>query len=190
MSEELNDALSTLDDADMDKVEALIQRLAKAKSKGKQQRRRLPPKVAEKIKRSRRKKDLDNSEEQPNVRPQRRKRAGPRTRQKASDQERRPQRRRKKFASREAIQTGPRHNKFLDMQESKMHKGDRKTDKLLSGNNSPTPRMGTANLIEAECRGCGYIFDVHPSVVFNDPDIGPVFECNDCATSRKPNRRE
>lgn len=185
------DAIDVLDDDDMERVERLVLKLANRQKEGvKKQRRTVPEKAAKQIKRAGRKKALDNDDSEANINQRnRRKRRGPRS-EPQGQRRAKGQRKQKTYASRKSLQTGPRHNKFLDMQESQMHRRDTKEFDEKVNVYQPTPRTGRTSLVEAECKECGYVFDVSPEVVYNDPDIGPVFTCNDCATSRKHSRRD
>lgn len=82
-------------------------------------------------------------------------------------------------------------NKFLKDRDRNKYKSDVQTDKLLWGNNLPTERPDKFEYIEAECMGCGYFFDVHPSLVYRDEDTHEiVFTCDDCSSSRGRGRSE
>ena len=175
-SEVLKKAFDELNDEDWVRVERLVLKLAEQT-----QRRTVPEKVAKQIKRASRKRVLDGDESAPTIkqgaRGKRRRPEGPAVKRRGQDK---PQR--KKFASREAIDTSsPRKNKFEDM--AAFHQDKEKNSKYLEY--APTPRMGRQALVEAECKVCGYIFDIDQSLVYMDPDEGAVFTCNDCASSRR-----
>lgn len=69
-------------------------------------------------------------------------------------------------------------NKFLDMQESRMHREDTQIDKQLS-KYPPTPRTRKFAKIKVACRVCGRKEEISPSILEN-PDR---YKCNKCATS-------
>ncbi len=187
MSDEFNigDAMDSLDDGDMARVERLIEKLAKQKQKNSQGR---PPKNGGN-QRKKRRSNLDNSQSEPSIQGKTRGKRPPRQPNPNTNNgvQRRGQgqQKRKTFTKREAIDTsGQRHNKFEDFGYDDQFKQDSELDQKLSGNNRPTPRMGSNNnpYVEATCVICNWIFDVTPNEVYNDPDKGPIYKCNDCAS--------
>lgn len=78
----------------------------------------------------------------------------------------------------EPIAQQDRPNLFLTSKLSKKHRADSSIDKKLSGGNEMTEREGI-RLIEVECVGCHYLFDVSPKVVFmEDGEIR--YKCDEC----------
>jgi len=195
---EVSDAMDSLDDNDMERVERLILKLAKLKKEGtKVQRRVLPEKVAKQVQRANSKKRLDKADSDTSIskRRQRPRRVAESAESSADDTPRRGQQQKKQLrrhhAAREAIDLNkPRKNKFLEMQEASMHKRDtHEFDKKVNVY-EPTPRMGRTSLMEVTCSGCKNIFDVSPDVVYRDPDTGKVsFTCNDCEVANARGKR-
>lgn len=70
-------------------------------------------------------------------------------------------------------------NKFLDMQEMYMFKGDAAIDKKLS-KNPPIPRTRHFDPITVKCRICGRSEQVNPGLVY-DPSR---YKCNNCSISQ------
>lgn len=71
-------------------------------------------------------------------------------------------------------------NRFLDMSEMHMHKGDALIDKKLN-KFPPTPRSRTFELVSVTCRVCGKSEEVHPKLVLDSVDR---YKCNSCSTSQ------
>lgn len=190
--DDLSEAMDSLDESQMERVERLILKLASLKKTANTQRRVLPEKVAKQVKRSREKENLDKNNSRAKIsraeplRPKRRARPAAAEETTAVKPKRKM---RKHYATRESIDLDkPRENKFLKMQEASAHKRDTEEFDNKVNKFEPTPRMGRSSLVEIECVGCGNIFDVSPSVIFNDPEEGPIYTCNDCAIPAKRNR--
>jgi len=64
------------------------------------------------------------------------------------------------------------------------NKKDRNIDRLLSGSNEITPRP-PSRTVEVECSGgCGYIYEVSPSLLMKE-DGEYIYMCNDCSVQKK-----
>ena len=63
-------------------------------------------------------------------------------------------------------------------------KNDTKIDKLLSGQNEPSPRGVRQELIEAQCNYCGNVYEVSVKLVRQDED-GVRFVCDKCQKKRQ-----
>lgn len=70
-------------------------------------------------------------------------------------------------------------NKFLEMAEKDMHKGDRAIDKKLAIN-PPTPRSRKFKAVDVVCRDCGKREKVNPAIL---PDSAERYKCNRCSSS-------
>ena len=195
---DIAEVMASLGDEEMARVEKLMRKLAD----NKHGRRKRKPK-----KRFDSEKPLDNDESEAKVTQsgrRKRPRIGGREEEEPikagagrRGQDPTPQRgKRKRNASREPIDTSgtPRENEFLKMKHrgkriAESSKADTAIQKKLSSRDGAeielTERGDVVELIEAQCKGCKYWFDVLPHLLFNDPDMGIVFECNDCTTGRK-----
>ena len=72
-------------------------------------------------------------------------------------------------------------NKFLMMRERNSEKKDTSIDKKLWQNREPTVRPEKFEYAEVQCKKCGLWFDVHPGLIYVDPDTKePTFTCDDC----------
>lgn len=90
----------------------------------------------------------------------------------------------KTFTRREPMNlSGNRPNLFDKMAESKQHKADHALDQKLNIS-PPTPRRSQMEFVEAECSGCGDLYEVNPALVYQT-DEGLMFTCSHCTrTSR------
>ncbi len=105
---------------------------------------------------------------------------------KSKSQARRGQGKPKKtFTRREPMDLSGNRPNLFDKVEDKaaLHMDDHEIDKKLAV--APrVPRRPPVEYIEVECSVCGYLFEVHPSLVLKT-DEGLTFTCNDCTrTSR------
>ena len=133
--------------------------------------------------------------------------SGSRTRRKKKKTQQQTQ---KKYGHQEEIDVANSNNLFLTQQSKILGpptQEERKAiafDEKVSRKMEPSERIRESALIEVQCLGCGYWFDVHPSCVQRgEPKQGgrrrrgdkstsnePTYRytCNDCQTSRKPGR--
>lgn len=70
-------------------------------------------------------------------------------------------------------------NKFLNMPEMNMFKGDIEIDKKLS-KHPPTPRNREYKPVKVKCRSCGKQEEVNPAIL---PDSIDRYKCNKCSSS-------
>lgn len=93
---------------------------------------------------------------------------------------------RTKFGYTESMELGPKQNRCDDKNDiyyihNALHRKDAADDKLLQGNNKPTPRLGRKpEYITAKCSKCEYEFDNVPANICYSDDEGVVFCCDDC----------
>lgn len=169
------DAMDSLDDTDMVRVERLILKLAQQKK----------DKTVGKVSVS--PKHLDKPAPRSNIP----KRKNTRNQTQDAPQHKAKAKKKKYHASREAIDLDtPRVNKFLDMRESDMHHNDTHEFDKKVNTSRPTPRMSRTTTIEVECNDCGDVYDVSPDVVRTDPDTREtVYLCNDCEMSRAKSKK-
>lgn len=72
-------------------------------------------------------------------------------------------------------------NKFLKMSEFAQCRSDAAIDKKLWKGVRPVERRDEIQFVEVRCDKCGYYFDVHPDLIFRDPDGELMYKCNDCS---------
>jgi hypothetical protein len=185
MNEDINSLIDELDDGDMVRVERLITKLASKQRNKKNQPKKVQPTPSDD------EFDLDENDSDPKM-VERTATRGIRRKKKSQTPQRGGRRHKGKAGRPEQIEIGNRQeNKFLTTTDpvianARSKNTDKKTDRLLAGDNQVTPRNGTPNLIEIECAGdCGYVYEVSPAMIFNDPEKGPTFVCNDCSSSRR-----
>lgn len=199
MTDVFND-IESLDDDDLERVNRLIKKLASRKSSDqnegdtlsrsqRKRRKKVDNRDDEAImdhgegrKRPRNRKVVTPEEDRRQRRQSRQGRATPRT-ERNKRRQGGVRRKNKGSAGRtESFDTsGGRENRFLKMRERNEAQKDVAIDRALSGGQQPTLRPQQYEPVEAQCRKCDLYFDVHPSQVYDDPDLGLVFTCNNCA---------
>ncbi len=91
---------------------------------------------------------------------------------------------------------GERPDMFVELGFDKMCKADVEVDKKLSHTVEPPERGTRKTLVEIDCASCGKTYSVSPVLIFNDPDDGPIYKCDNCISGRgrkhaqRPNRKE
>lgn len=175
MSDNIIEQLDLLDAEDMARVERLINKLASHKHQDRKTKKSSKP--------------IDFVPAEPKIKHGTQKRIGRKRKADSIPQVRRKNKGR--AARREPINIDiERENKFLTTTDAEISKArakntDRKIDILLAGDNEPVTRRTQPGLVEIECAGdCGYIYVVSPSLIYNDPEKGPIFTCNDCASAK------
>ena len=157
------EALDSLDDSDMERVERLVLKLAGRKGFVQAEKPTAPPSPAK----------------------QKVNRKPPPPRNQKVSQNNKSVKKKKTFSKREQLDvTSKRENKFLLMDEATMHTNDTKDFDRKVATKKPMNRKQRVSLVEAMCKGCEETFTIAASVVFNDPDLGPVFICDDCITRK------